>query len=195
MPHPLGLPTPFPPSLARHINTVVVHCSATPSGRYLKGGILGAAHVIDGWHAARGFRRNLQAVQRFNPALPSIGYHFVIDIDGQCFTGRHLDEVGAHVAGHNAYSVGVCLVGGMEPTARYTPAQWDTLAHLVLQLQRLGSNVRVVGHRDLSPDANGDGKLQQHEWLKTCPGFDVSAWLMQMQPLPEHVVPEPRGAA
>ncbi len=35
----------------------------------------------------------------------------------------------------------------------------------------------VCGHRDLSPDLNGDGAISQNEWCKTCPGFDVGTWL------------------
>ena len=33
--------------------------------------------------------------------------------------------------------------------------------------------IGVVGHRDLSPDNNQDGKITPNEWLKTCPGFDA----------------------
>ncbi len=37
--------------------------------------------------------------------------------------------------------------------------------------------VPVVGHRDLSPDLNGDGTVEPSEWTKTCPGFTVADWL------------------
>jgi hypothetical protein len=30
-----------------------------------------------------------------------------------------------------------------------------------------------VGHRDLSPDLNGDGIIQPGEWTKMCPCYDV----------------------
>ncbi|MBP1594036.1 MAG: N-acetylmuramoyl-L-alanine amidase, partial [Bacteroidetes bacterium] len=33
---------------------------------------------------------------------------------------------------------------------------------------------KVTGHRDLSPDLNGNGVIESHEWLKQCPCFNVS---------------------
>lgn len=38
-------------------------------------------------------------------------------------------------------------------------------------------DVPIVGHRDLSPDKDGDGVVERHEWLKRCPNFDVSSWV------------------
>ena len=32
---------------------------------------------------------------------------------------------------------------------------------------------KVVGHRDLSPDLNGNGEVEPMEWTKQCPCFDV----------------------
>lgn len=208
-------PTPKPAPLAtqRFVNLVVVHCSATPSGRWLSGrrgapGFREAADVIDGWHAARGFHRTAVAVDRYNPSRPHIGYHFVVDIDGTIEFGRALKEVGAHVQGYNASSFGVCLVGGAERDARYTAAQWESAAALLRELckrqavplmaplyPRRGGG--VCGHRDLSPDTDCDGRIQPHEWLKTCPGFDVSAWLARgLVPLPEQVCePTEKGPA
>jgi N-acetyl-anhydromuramyl-L-alanine amidase AmpD len=155
---------------------------------------------IDAWHQARGFARQAGMVARLNPHLPSIGYHFVIDLDGRMATGRSLAEPGAHVAGFNARSVGICMVGGADPVVRYTAAQWLALQSLVgrlgaelrigLQPVKPGAPAGVCGHRDLSPDTNGDGQVTRQEWLKTCPGFDVAAWLQAgMQPLAENVLP------
>lgn len=197
---PPALPS-IPQSFERAIQLIVVHCSATPSGRWLRGAPGSVNHrtpvdVIDDWHRARGFGRKSMARSRFNWRLASIGYHYVIDLDGRVHTGRHPEELGAHVAGHNTGSLGICLVGGAEPQARYTPAQWGSLTALLLALQlRLGDvQPRVCGHRDLSPDGDGDGVVKRHEWLKTCPGFSVAAWLAGgMQPLEGHVYTEPAG--
>lgn len=198
---------------ARTTNLVVIHCSATPSGRRIdrgtpgKPGYLNAAQVINSWHAARGFQRTAAARARLNPELPSIGYHYVIDLDGAVLTGRHLDEPGAHAAGFNAHSVGICLVGGAERTGRYTPAQWTALDRLVVMLtgqlriplkparrvpRQVSPGYAMVmgccGHRDVSPDKNGSGHVEPFEWLKTCPSFDVEAWLANgRRPLPVHV--------
>ncbi|MEY2688196.1 MAG: hypothetical protein RL375_2394 [Pseudomonadota bacterium] len=195
-----GTAAPFPAaSNSRTINLIVVHCSATPSGKRLGGGLgdrrVTAAQVIDGWHANRGFARQADAVAAYNPGLPHIGYHYVIDLDGRVQGGRRLSEVGAHVVGHNANSIGICLVGGAEPVARYTQAQWAALKNLVATFRAQIPGVRVVGHRDLSPDANGDGRITRIDWLKTCPGFDVAAWLQARCTPPAGQVVEPAAAA
>lgn len=192
-----GTDTPhLEPRFGRSIDLIVVHCSATPSGKPLGGGLgdrrVTAPMVIDRWHAERGFARRPDAVRAHAPHLPHIGYHYVIDLDGRIESGRRLREVGAHVAGHNARSAGICLIGGAEAQGRYTPRQWASLRGLVQALLNQVPHARVVGHRDLSPDKNGDGRITSVDWLKTCPGFDVSAWIASgMLPPAAHLVHEP----
>lgn len=59
----------------------------------------------------------------------------------------------------------------------FTPAQFAALKQLLKQLKAGYPAAQILGHRDLSPDKNGDGKISPNEWLKTCPCFDVRAWL------------------
>lgn len=163
----------------RAINLIVIHCSASPNGRWV------TAADIDVWHQQRGFHRDLEARKRYNPSLAAIGYHFVITTSGATVSGRSMDEIGAHVAGYNQKSLGICLIG----TDRFTAAQWIGLAETLASLRKKYPQARVCGHRDLSPDKNGDGKIAPFEWLKTCPGFDVSTWLRgDMQPLADHLM-------
>jgi N-acetyl-anhydromuramyl-L-alanine amidase AmpD len=200
--------------LPRSIDLVVIHCSATASGKPLTRGepgaidFMGPAQIIDAWHAARQFKRSAAAVRAFSPKLPSIGYHYVIDLTGEVWSGRALSEAGAHAAEFNAHSVGICLVGGIEREAKYTAAQWKSLQQVVAMLlvdhgipcaapkrvidkaAKLGYRMfgGVCGHRDLSPDGNGNGMVEPFEWTKTCPGFDVRAWLARgMQPEPGQI--------
>lgn len=177
----------------REINLIVVHCSATPNGRWV------STLDIDHWHGQpllkngvkvreHKFLRRGEWLARQNPQLRHIGYHFVLYTNGAIATGRHLAEVGAHVAGHNLDSIGICCAG----TDKYSRAQWSALAALVDRLRREFAIARVTGHRDLSPDADGDGTVEPGEWLKTCPGFDVAAWLRaDMVPPAGHVLEEP----
>jgi N-acetyl-anhydromuramyl-L-alanine amidase AmpD len=150
----------------REIRHIVVHCSATPNGN--------ANFTIadlDRMHRERGWKK--------------IGYHYVIEIDGLLSHGRPIEEIGAHVAGSNATSIGICMIG----TDKFTARQWDALKALVEYLQRRFPTAKVCGHRDFSPDLNGDGIIQKHEWIKICPGFDVKSWLQNtMKPFPVHVV-------
>jgi N-acetyl-anhydromuramyl-L-alanine amidase AmpD len=62
-------------------------------------------------------------------------------------------------------------------TNKFTQAQWDSLKLEVLFLASELGIQTIQGHRDLSPDKDGDGVLEKHEWLKDCPGFDVAEWI------------------
>lgn len=160
----------------RAIRDIVIHCSASPNGKPV------SAQEIDSWHRQRGFKRTAPVGQ---PHLPHIGYHYVIDVDGTVTEGRSLGEIGAHVAGSNARSIGICLVG----TDRFTPAQWASLKAIRADLRAGFSTVRWCGHRDYSPDQNGDGVIEPWEFIKTCPGFDVVAWVLaDGVPDPAHVL-------
>lgn len=175
----------------RTVNLIVIHCAATPNGRPLgvrdeKGALIKtAADVIDGWHQQRGFHRDARWRDAFNPQLAAIGYHYVIDAPGGVLTGRHPDERGAHVAGHNTASIGICMVG----TDAFSVEQWADLRTLVHALWSTYGERALRGHRDLSPDMDGDGSVEPAEWTKTCPGFSVSDWWLHnnMQPRAEHI--------
>jgi len=158
----------------RKIDLIVIHCSATPNGRPV------SVETVRGWHLERGFR--------------DIGYHYLIGVDGSVSVGRPEELPGAHAKGHNAHSIGVCLVGGIggpskTDPGRYTPAQWDSLRITVRDLLDRYPGAHVVGHRDLSPDLDGDGEIEPSEWVKLCPSFDVALWkASDMQPEPINVL-------
>lgn len=150
----------------RPVDLIVIHCSASPNGRWV------STLDIDHWHAERGFQRQGAFLVRQNPALGSIGYHFVLYTNGAIATGRHLDEIGAHVAGNNKTSLGICLIG----TDAFSREQWASLAVLLERLKKTYPTARIAGHRDLLPDQDNDGLVAPWEWRKTCPGFDVAEW-------------------
>ena len=154
--------------MTRSINLIVIHCAASPNGRPQ------TVADINAWHRARGFHRTPEFRALQNPELDAIGYHFVITLNGAVHTGRHLDEIGAHVQGYNAKSLGVCLIG----TDQFTIAQWSSLRYNIKLLQERYPAARIAGHRDL-PNVR-----------KTCPGFDVATWLRaEMEPLAGHLLP------
>jgi N-acetyl-anhydromuramyl-L-alanine amidase AmpD len=92
-----------------------------------------------------------------------IGYHYVIKRNGTVQAGRPDNQVGAHVAGHNATSIGICMVGGGKGICNFTREQWATLDLIVEGLIKKYPNAAVCGHRDLNP-------------AKACPSFDARAW-------------------
>lgn len=131
-------------------NYIVVHCSASPAS---------AVHVdakeIDRWHRKKGWLK--------------IGYHFVITRGGVLQKGRDLDAAGAHVAGRNHESIGVCLVGGTKddwktPEDNFTSRQLEVLDVLLLELRCMYPLADIVGHWELDPK-------------KACPVFDIKGWL------------------
>lgn len=165
--------------MTRPVDTFVIHCAATPNGRRT------TATDIDSWHKAAGFQRSAHWRSQMNPELHHIGYHFLIRINGAIETGRHLDEIGAHTAGNNSRTIGICMAG----TDRFTAEQWASLADVVRALQKKYPGARILGHRDYSPDQNGDGVIEPWEFMKTCPGFDVAAWVDNgMKPAIAHIL-------
>lgn len=116
-----------------------------------------------------------------------VGYHYIIRRDGTVEKGRTDTTPGAHARGYNLYSLGICLVGGVEigegptPTAEewyenystirpkpennYTPAQFVSLRKILDDLLVAHPDADILGHRDL-PGVN-----------KACPCFDVREWI------------------
>ena len=129
----------------RKITEIIVHCTATPEGREVR------VADVDRWHRNRGFTR--------------IGYHYLVELDGTVAVGRPLGQIGAHCKNHNAHSIGICYVGGLDvrlrPKDTRTPAQREALRTLISSLRRQFPGAKVLGHRDL---AN-----------KACPCFDARA--------------------
>ena len=142
----------------RRITDIVLHCSATRKGQRV------TVADIDRWHRERGFKK--------------IGYHYVVYADGSIHDGRPIAEIGAHVAGHNATSIGICYIGGLDENGRAadtrTPEQKAAIFYLLQRLRERFPNARIRGHRDFSPDLNGNGIIEPCEYIKECPCFDAA---------------------
>jgi hypothetical protein len=133
----------------RTISKIIIHCAATRPDMDV------GAKEIRGWHVN-------------GNGWDDIGYHGVIRRDGILESGRPMDQPGAHTTGHNAHSIGICLVGGLKddgktPDANYTLAQWATLKRVVADLRKKYPNATVHGHNEFA--------------AKDCPCFDVQKWL------------------
>lgn len=135
----------------RKITKVIIHCTATPEGRYV------TVDDVDIWHRARGFNK--------------IGYHYLIGLDGAICNGRAESEVGAHCLGQNENSIGVCYVGGVAkdgktPKDTRTDAQKDAIAKLVKTLKIKYPEATIHGHCEFA--------------AKACPSFDVKTWVKEL---------------
>ena len=133
----------FLPHNERRIDAIIIHCTATPLNMRV------TVDDIDHWHKARGWK--------------GIGYHYVVDLDGTVYRGRADHCVGAHCRGHNAHSIGVCYVGGLDaqgrPVDTRTPAQKESLLWLLTALKKQYPDAKIYNH---SRFAN-----------KACPCFDA----------------------
>ena len=109
-----------------------------------------------------------------------VGYHHLITTDGRVQNGRPYNKMGAHVKGHNHESLGICLAGGLDengkPADTYSGSQKAALVMVLRSLKVLCPQAEILGHRDLSPDTDGNGQVDEWEWVKACPCFDVRAW-------------------
>ncbi len=140
-----------------NIRYLVIHCSATKSNQNY------SLEQLERDHRQRGFERG--------------GYHYYIRRDGGIYIMRKHSEVGAHCQGFNRCSLGICYEGGLDSLGRpcdtRSEEQKRSLEHLLRLLRLCYPEVLVVGHRDMSPDRNGDGRISRDEWIKVCPGFEV----------------------
>lgn len=129
----------------RTINSIIIHCTATKPLAHIN------VNDVRRWHRERGFS--------------DIGYHYLILVDGTVEAGRPLSAIGAHCKGHNAHSVGVCYVGGLndngKPADTRTPAQREAMRSLLISLKHRFPNAIIHGHRDFA--------------YKACPCFDATA--------------------
>lgn len=141
----------------RKINLIVIHCSATRADRHYTEAELTADHLRRGFSEA--------------------GYHYYIRLNGDIKSLRPVEKAGAHARGYNASSIAICYEGGLDchglPKDTRTEWQRHSLRVLVRALKMDYPEARVVGHRDLSPDVNGNGEVEPMEWTKACPCFEV----------------------
>lgn len=135
----------------RKLTRIILHCTATPDGRHVD------VDTIRSWHRKRGWS--------------DIGYHYVIYLDGSVHAGRDVARIGAHVAGHNADTIGVVYVGGTDAWGKakdtMNDAQQTAVVNLVKHLRDQYGPLTLHGHNEYA--------------AKACPSFNVKhkfEWLV-----------------
>lgn len=101
------------------------------------------------------------------------GYHYVITADGKIHQLLDTENVSNGVKGYNSVSVNIAYTGGMDGVDNRTDEQKKSLVALLKLLRKRYPDAVIQGHRDFSPDLNGNGKIEKSEWIKMCPGFDA----------------------
>jgi N-acetylmuramoyl-L-alanine amidase len=123
----------------RSVDRVFLHCTAY-AGQDLVGDQL--VDAVKSWHLARNFS--------------DIGYHYLIDKDGELLLGRDLARIPAAQYMHNSKTIAICLDG--LHSHQFTKLQFITLYDLVRQINNAYSVITFHGHCEVSN--------------KTCPVFN-----------------------
>ena len=136
------------------VTEIILHCADTRPEWMAGHSLAEKVAEIRRWHVQqRGWR--------------DIGYHWIIDRDGNVAPGRPENEIGAHVEGHNRGTIGICLLGGYGAKAddpfekNFTAAQAATARRLIAEIKGRTAIQKVLGHNDYA--------------AKACPGF--RAWV------------------
>lgn len=144
----------------RFVDSIIIHCSATRENVDYSF----ADCIRD--HKARGFR--------------TCGYHIYIRKDGTRHIGRSFGQVGAHAGkSHNANTIGICYEGGLDKNGKAKDTRTELQkVELIKSIREAiayaaGTIKSIMGHRDISPDLNGNGIVEPIEWIKQCPCFNA----------------------
>ena len=137
----------------KDINEFILHCSANGPNSQIGAYEIRKYHTLPVAKGGRGWE--------------DIGYHFVIKRDGTVEQGRKLEYQGAHCTGHNRFSIGICLVGGVDKNGRpednFTLLQFEALAMMLRELRKRWPRASIHGHNEYAK--------------KACPVFDVQKFL------------------
>lgn len=137
-------------------------------------------------HCSAGYG-DVAAIKRFWKSLgwKSPGYHYFIYEDGRVEQLAPLGSITNGVKGLNKDAVNIAYQGGVErgnvnkAKDTRTPSQKEALecviANVLEELKRYQSvsDIEIKGHRDFSPDKNGNGVVDSWERIKECPSFDA----------------------
>lgn len=140
----------------RKITHIVLHCTATPQNT------------------------TVESIQRFWKApkpkgngWKSPGYHHIIKADGTIVDLLPIEQVSNGVAGHNAKSIHISYIGGVddkgEAIDNRTDSQKAAQIKLLKKYHAMFPDAIICGHRDF-PGVK-----------KSCPSFDVKTWLKTIQ--------------
>lgn len=130
----------------RRIDYIVVHCTASKEGQDIGAAFITMVHIKErGWD--------------------TIGYNYVVRLDGVIELGRNVDIVPAQVHGYNDNAIALVYVGGVDqdlkPKDTRTDAQKTAIISLLNDLRALYPTAIIQGHRDF-PGVT-----------KACPSFDA----------------------
>ena len=132
------------------VREIILHCSATRPD----------------WMEGRSFSDQVAEIRRWHVqgnGWRDIGYHHVIGRGGEHATGRPETAIGAHVIGHNAGTIGICLIGGHGASA-HRPLRRSLHA-------RAGAGAARADRRDRAPHRDRAHHRPQPVRRESLPGL------------------------
>lgn len=136
------------------VREAVLHCAAIRTGQFEGMRPFQVFMTINRWHIERGFK--------------CFGYHGLFMPDGMFYSGRPFDQIGAHVIGHNAGTLGFLLIESRKIDRHGKFDEWFTSsqrAALKLHLLGIDGLEKVSGHNDYAPKLCPGFKVKTEEWL------------------------------
>ncbi|ASZ14501.1 N-acetylmuramoyl-L-alanine amidase [Chitinophaga pendula] len=139
----------------RRIDYIVIHCTATQPTATIEA-----------------IQRYWRTPKPFGQGWKSPGYHYIIKASGEIVQLSSECDVTNGVAGHNANSIHVSYIGGVDKTGKIpedtrTPEQLEAMKTIITDLHSKYPKAKILGHRDFKVP-------------KACPSFEVSQWLKQI---------------
>lgn len=145
----------------RQIDYLVIHCTAASAQQK-------TSDIINYWKTVLGWRNN--------------GYHVLIDADGTVTRLTPDDKPANGVKGYNHNSIHISYKGGENGKDTRTILQKEAILKLLKGYKKVYPNAKILGHRDLSPDLNGDGVITSNEFVKLCPCFSAITEYENLKP-------------
>lgn len=146
----------------KNINTIFIHCTA------------GYGNVA----SLKAFWKRL--------GWRSPGYHLVVNLEGNIEVVHPFTQPSNGVKGQNANSIHIAYIGGVDKKNVNRSVDTRTAAQKAGLIKAIEiafdwiestggskSKLEIKGHRDASPDQNGDGVIASWERIKECPSFDA----------------------
>lgn len=105
------------------------------------------------------------------------GYHYLVMANGAIKQLLPDSEISNGVKGYNSTAINVAYTGGIDGNGKAvdnrTEEQKKSLVSLLKSLRERYPKANIMGHRDISPDTNGNGIVDPWERIKECPCFDA----------------------
>jgi len=137
-------------------------------------------------HCTAGYG-DVEAIKKYWKSIgwKSVGYHRIVDLNGNVHSLADYSEITNGVKNYNANGIHISYIGGVSKSnvnkaedTRTEEQKKAIICEIINALEFLKkhqdiSKIKILGHRDISPDKNLNGLVDSNERIKECPSFDA----------------------